>query len=245
MSAISGIVSVGPFDVLTAYTASNATDVPSTIGALASTPDGRLFRFGYNASASLSLSPGKLVQGPAVVAAHQAVTVSAQSVGDRQITVTLGATAATANQYAGGFIGIISGTGSVATYSISGHPAANASATLLLTLNDPIAVATSSSATANLWANPYSAAIVCPTTVTGTIAGVPLVTVSTTQYAWFQTSGSAVVLNQGGTTAGLGLAPSGSVAGALATVGATTDQVAVADQAGVDGAYSFVRMQLD
>lgn len=243
---LSGFIQLSPFDVLQTYTASYTQDVPTSIGDFGITSDGRRFRFGFNNTASTSLAAAKLAQGPAVVSGQQGGTVSAQAIGDTQITVTFGSgQTIAANFYSGGFINIITGTGSVAQYQIKGHGATTSSTTLILNLFDPIVTATSAAATANLWPNPYTAAIICPTTLTGSVLGVNMVAIAAQYYGWFQTAGISTCLNQGGTTAGLGLAPSSSVAGALATVAATTNQVAVADQAGTDTAYGFVRMQID
>ena len=235
---------IGPFDVLTTYTPSYTQDVPASLGQLANTPDGRLFRFGLAGAANLS--QGKMCQAPAIVANHQNIACSTQAIGDTTITVTLGATAATANQYAGGFIGINAGTGLGQTFRIKSHPAAALSTSLVLTLEDALTIATSSTdSKAVLQLPPYNGAIVFPTTTTGEAIGVPIVAVTAAYYAWFQTGATAAVLNQGTTGVGLGLAPSSSVSGALATVAATTQQVAVASQAGVDGEYRFVTLQLD
>lgn len=242
---LSGLIQLSPFDVLQTYSAATVQDTPSTIGGCGMTTDGRRFRLGFNNTASTALAACKLAQGPVVIAGQQGGTVSAQAIGDTQITVTITSATVAANYYAGGYISIITGTGSVAQYQIKGHGAITSSTLLTLNLVDPIVIATAATATCNLWANPYSGAIICPTTITGTLLGVNPVAIPAQYYGWFQTGGIATALNQGGTTQGLGLAISASVAGALATVAATTSEVAVATQTGTDTAYSFVRMTLE
>lgn len=246
--AQSGRQQLSPFDVLTTYTPSNATDAPAEVGATAGTPDGRTFKLGFVAAGATALSASKLTMGPVVLSALQGATCSTQSIGDTQITLTFSSTTLTANQLAGGFIGIITGTGSVQTLQIKSHPAVAATTTCVFTLVDPIYIATSGSPTANVWDAPYSAIVVASTTITASVTGIPIVAVSPDAtygtYAWFQTGGVALALNQGNTTAALGLAPSSSVAGALATVGATTNQVATASQAGTDAAYGFVDLNI-
>jgi hypothetical protein len=243
-TSIPGIVANAPFNPLETYTPASGEIFPINFGALGVAEDGRKFKLGYNASTSLTLAAGKLCQGPAISSTMQAVTLSAQSIGDTQVTITFSAgTAYTANQFSGGYLVIISGTGSPQMLQILSNQAITSSATTaVLKLADPFVVATTGTVTANVIANPYSAVVVCPTTLTGTVAGIPLVAIAPSTLGWFQVSGVSIALNQGGTTAGLGLAPSASVAGALATVGATTQEVADAEQTGVDGAYSAVKL---
>lgn len=71
------------------------------LGERAVTPDGRSFR--YVKAGGTALVPGKLYQAPAEVTNHQNLApTDAVAIGATSLTVTLGATAATANQYAGG-----------------------------------------------------------------------------------------------------------------------------------------------
>lgn len=241
----SGRLQLSPFDVMETYSPTTDIDVPTNLGQYATTPDGRTFRFGFNDTASTTLAACKNTQGPAVVANHQGIAVTAASIGAMSITVTLGGTAATADQYANGLISIISGTGSPTTYSIKGNPAqTDTTGTLVLSLNEPVRVAISGTVTANLWANPYSAVIICPTTITGTITGVNQVAIAAQYYGWFQVGGLGTYLNDANTSAGLGLKPSSNTAGALMSVDATGQQVAVADQAGVTTAYQLCRFTM-
>ena len=203
--------------------------------------DGR--EFVYVKAGATALVPGKLQQGAAVVANHQNIAVaSAASVGDKTITVTLGATAATANQYAGGTIVIndVDGQGNI--YTIKSHPAADASASLVLTLdgNDAVRVALTTSSQACLFPNLYNGVIVNPTTPTNRPVGVAVKAITASYYGWIQTKGVSTCLNDGGTAVGLGLAPSQAVAGAMKTMAATLHQVGSALQAGVDTEYPTV-----
>src|SRR5690606_12052274 len=102
------------------------------------------------AEASTTVVPGKLYQGPATVANHQNIAVTAFTPKtpnlDAQVTVTLGATLVTANQYQGGFVVVNDAHGEGQTLRIASHPAADASASLLITLeDDPSVVLTTSS----------------------------------------------------------------------------------------------------
>lgn len=242
---------LSPFDVLQTQAAtSNFEDTPGTLGTLGWTSDGRRFRLGFLAANGTTLAPCKNTQGPAQSSINNLGTVSAQSIGDTQITYTFtgGAQTTTLNQYAGGYISIATGTGSPIQYQISGSPVVTSSTTIVLTLQDPIVVATTGSVTANLWVQPYSAVIISPTTLTGTITGVPLVSVVATStlgtFFWAQTGGLGTCLGQGTTTQGLDAAQ-GSVAGSLAVAAATTQRLASADMAGADGLYTMWKFRME
>ena len=242
---ISGFILASPFDVLQTYVPANVEDTPSTIGGVVMTTDGRRFKLGYNATASTTLAACKNTQGPVQSSSYSLGTVSAQSIGDTSVTYTFngGAATVTANYFAGGFISVVTGTGSVQTLQIKGNPAVTSSTTIVLALQDPFIIATASTATANLWANPYSGVIICPTSLTGTVTGVNQVAIPAATWGWFLTDGLGTCLGQGATAQGLDMAI-GSVAGSLAVSAATTQRVASADQAGADGLYTFVNMKL-
>lgn len=215
------------------------------LGAEVVTSDGRKFK--YVKAGGTALVAGKLQQAPARVANHANITVaSAAAIGDTEITVTLGATAATANQYANGYMVVNDVTGQGFTYQIKSHPAADASASLEVTLYDEDALeeALTTSSQVTLVSNLYNSVIVNPTTATNVPVGVAIKDIAASEFGFIQTYGAVSCLNDGGTTIGLGLAPSGSVAGALATVAATTNQVASALEAGVDTEYNTVFLRV-
>ena len=93
------------------------------------------------------------------IANHDMDLVTAAAAQDAtSITVTLGATAATLDQYKGGYIYVNDGPGEGQSFAIAGHPAADASATLALRLEDgdDVRVALTSASLCGLMANPYS-----------------------------------------------------------------------------------------
>lgn len=249
------LIQLSPFDVLTTmqpdYSSSNGINPetlpvgPISLGGMGYTTDGRKFRLCMLPTTGTTLATNKLIQGPAQGSYGHLGTVSAQAIGDTSITYTFagGAQTVVANFYAGGFISIVTGTGSVQQLQISGNGAVTSSTTIVLQLQDPIVIATANTATAEVYQNLYAAPIVTPgTSLTSTPIGVPMiaVTVSTTQntYFWAQSGGFATVLGQGTTAIGLG-ASNGSAAGSLAVVAATTPQLAIATEAGADGLYTL------
>lgn len=210
-----------------------------------------------------AIASGLLVQSPASIGAnHTGLTLSTQAIGDVTITATLGGTAVTANQYAGGFLVISAGTGIGQTLEISSHPAqTSTSGTVVLTLKDALSVATlTSDSKGSLTLPQYGSAngtsvstfgvIVSPTVATGRTIGAtvyPIAASTTTvpTYGFIQTSGPVAVLNGAGTAIGLDVMPGGSVAGSVVTyVAATRNRVGTATVAGEDTKAQLITLQL-
>lgn len=236
---ISGLITLAPMQE---YEVSDVQS--STLGSLAVTVDGKVVQ--YCLAGSVALLPGKLCQGPAVVANHQNIAVaSTAAIGDITVTVTLGATAATANQYAGGFLSVNDATGEGAQYEILSHPAADASASLVVTLRSPIRVAlVAATSEVSLIANPANGIIVNPTTPTGKVVGVPIVDVPASYYCWVVMKGLCPVLNDGALTVGSAVSPSNAVAGAVENGVIAQGFVGNAYQTGVDTEYRTVNLNI-
>lgn len=223
--------------------------------------DGRIFTL-VQVGAS-NIASGLLVQSPASIGAnHTGLTLSTAVIGATTITATLGGTAVTANQYAGGFLVISAGTGIGQTLKIASHPAqATTSGTVVLTLEDPLSVATlTSDSKGSLTLPQYGSAngatvqtsgvIVNPTTQTGRVIGATIypLTASTTtvpSFGWIQTNGPVGVLNGANTSIGLDVMPGASVAGSVVTyVVATKSRVGTATVAGEDTKAQLITLQL-
>ena len=232
------------FQSLAAASAGNAQQGGTALGSMITGGDGREFRWCY--AGGVTLVAGQLQQSPAQVTNHEnLVVVQAQAIGDTQITVTLGGTAATANQYAGGYAQIYTSTGAGIQYQIGSHAAqATTTGNLVLNLIDPILVAITTSSTVSLVANPYNGIIVNPATASSSPVGVAPWALTTATYGWVQVHGAAVCLNDSGTAIGLGVAPSASVAGAVKTMAATIPQVGYALQVGTDTKYCAIFLTL-
>lgn len=188
-----------------------------------------------------ALVAGKLYQAPAEVTNHQNLVTAAAAIGATSVTVTLGATAATANQYAGGYLVITITPGEGYKYLISSHPAADGSATLELTLEDPIQVALTTASNADLIPNLYKDVIINPTTASSCVVGAAVDVVAASSYGWLQVEGPCPVLVDDQTvTVGTLVSASNQAAGACepftgvqapigiaVTGGATTDYVTI------------------
>lgn len=241
---------------------STSTDasLQTMVGSKFDTSDGREFVLIQNGGTALV--SGNLIQGPVKIGAnHSGLTLSTAAIGATQITATLGATAVTANQYQGGFLVISAGTGIGQTLRIASHPAASGSATVVLTLEDALAVATATSdSKGTLELNPYgspngtdyrtSGCVVCPTTLTGPIIGVtvypiPATSTSALSYGFIQTKGVVGCLNDANTAIGLDLMHSSNTPGAVMTyVVATSGRVGNSHVAGVTTEVRPITIQL-
>ena len=188
---------------------------PSTsLGTKGVTPDGRIFR--YAKAGASGITAGKLQLGPARKTNHDNVAVAAAAaINETKVTVTLGATAATANEYAGGYLVLSDATGEGTTYVIKSHPAADASASLELTLEEPLIEALTTSSEACLVHNRFNAVVEGTVQAGGIVAGVPLVDVTATYYCWLQTFGVAAVLADESGTVNRAVTVGSSVSGAV------------------------------
>lgn len=241
---------------------SNDTSLSTLVGVKFESLDGqREFTLVQNGAAALV--SGVLVQSPASIGAnHTGLTLSTQVIGDVVVTATLGGTAVTANQYAGGFLVISAGTGAGQTLEISSHPAqSTTTGTVVLTLKDPLSVATlTSDSKGSLTLPQYGSAngtsvstfgvIVSPTTATGRTIGatlypIPASTTTIPTYGYIQSRGAVGVLNDSATAIGLDVMPSSSVAGAVVTyVVATRNRVGTSTVAGENTKTQLITLQL-
>lgn len=210
-----------------------------------------------------ALVSGNLIQGPAQIGANHTdlATVGSPAIGTNQITVTLGGTLATTNQYQGGFAIVSAGTGIGQTLKIASHPSGTASGNVILTLEDPLSVAlVGGTSTVSLVLNPYGSAngtstatsgvIISPTTSTGPTIGVTLYPIpasvaGTPEYGFIQNKGAIACL--AGATIGIGvdIMPSSATAGAvIAYVSATRNRVGTATVAGQSTKAELINIQL-
>jgi hypothetical protein len=218
----------------------------ANLGSRGITQDGRVFR--YALAGAADLVAGNVIQSPAIIANHLAMTPSAQGIGTFSITATSGATAGAANLYAEGLIDVDTTPGNGYAYGVKDHLAIGSASlfTVNLFTDDPLQVALTSSSRVGLIQNIYSGVIQSPvTTATGVIVGVAPYIIKATQYGWIQTAGLASVLVNG--TPALGstvIGTSGTTAGAVDIATATTiltgQQIGIMAQLGVSGKNNWV-----
>jgi hypothetical protein len=211
--------------------------------------DGRVF---YYAKAGGTLSAGKLCASVVTLSGHEDVDTSAQSIGDKEVTVTLNTTAATADLYAEGWISTRETGGVGQMLKIKSHPVqAATTGTVVLTLYDPVTTALLSTGQADLMQNPFMDVIVAATT-TEPAAGIPLIPVTNNYFAWLQTWGPAACLVD--TTAALGSdIAAGVVDGSIEAISTETNDMEffaaarvghTIGAAGADAKYTAIMLQL-
>ena len=242
---------------------SNDASLSTLVGAKFNGDDGREYTLVQNGGTAIA--SGLLVQSPASIGAnHTGLAVSyaatVNKIGVSQITVTMGGTLATANQYAGGTAVVSAGLGIGQTLGIASHPAATSSGTCVLTLEEPLSVALDTTSKISLTLSQYgsqngtdvstSGVVVSPTTATGRTLGVtlyplPASTATVPSYGYIVTKGAVAVLNDSATAIGLDVMPSSSVAGAVVTYAvATRNRVGTATVAGENAKAQLITLQL-
>lgn len=235
MTSLSGPVLAEYQDLFTSSTTAGGPNGGLKPGAKAYSGDGREFRFCL--AGGSNLAQGKLQQSAAQVTNNQNISVAAAAaIGATSVTVTLGNSAATLNEFQWGWLATSDGY----QYAIKYNPAANANASLVLTLEDPLQAAVTTGTTAVLMVNAYSNIIVSPTTATGIPVGVAIYPVTTAQYGWVQVIGPANVLTQGASTVGYNQSPSTTTAGAVETAASTLATVGYAMQTFTNGDYGLI-----
>jgi len=183
------------------------------------------------------IAAGECVQAaPLVNANHRDCAAVATTALNNIITVTLGNTATTANQYAEGYIHIQDGPGQGLLLKIKSHPAASGTATCAFSMYDPLyTTALTTSSKVDLILAPYNDVIVAPNTFGGPIIGVSPIPFTADYYGWIQTAGPASVEyleNPTGATDELGgiMIRADAAPGAVMGVGVVTGDTDIAHQ---------------
>lgn len=209
-------------------TATDLSAVTSTkqeaYGSVGATADGRRYRYVQYAG---TVTAGNLVIAPSLVANHQNISVqSAAAAGSSTVYVTLGATAATQDQYAEGTLVVgVAGSGVPVIRKIKGNTAGNAGAVIQVFLDgrEPLTYALTTSNVVSLAPSLYNGVVT--STTAGYPVGIVVTSATANQWGWVQAFGPAQVVNDaGGALVALGrIKQSTSVAGAVVASTAATD----------------------
>jgi len=196
---------------------SSDTTVPSgyQVGMLMEGPDGKAFRY---ALAGELLVVGDINQSSVVDAQFDDMAVATNTaIGSATLPLTNGTTAVLANQYDGGTAEVSVTPGLGDEYTILGHTNPISGAAFTLTLDRTVRTAVTSAASkVTVRRSPWSGIIKCPTTLTGTVAGVTVFAVPSASYGWVQTKGVAAVLADSSTgVVGSDVGVPGASAGAV------------------------------
>lgn len=184
-------------------------------------------KFIYCKASSSGLSAGKLAVTPDVVANHlNCAAAAASAIGSTSVTLTMGATAVTANQYADGYLAVNDATGEGYTYRIKSNPAADASATCVFTLYDPIQVAlVSATSECSVYPNIFNGIQTSVADQADIAVGVAPIAVTASYYFWCQVKGPCAVLQDESVTHESQLTIGTSTVGAVEAVDADAEQV--------------------
>ena len=188
-------------------------DPSHNMGELVWLSDDRAFRYGKAGASNISYSNLQKAPAHAANSTNKAVTAAA-AIGDKLVVFTPGATAATVNEYAEGYLVVNDAVGEGNSYKISGHAANAGSVSMTINLFDPLRVALTTASEITLVHNFWNGVIEA-TGATSFAAGVPLVSVLAGDYAWLQTKGTASVLIGSAATLGAQLMGDASTAGAV------------------------------
>lgn len=237
MSSITQRGATSPFG-LTAngvFQTSTDTSLATLVGTRWDCSDGReLILVSTAATATVA---GDLYQTAALVANHQGLTVTAvnaygtsggvasSSSNPATVTVTIGATAMTAQQYQGGFLTVDSGTGIGQTLRIANNPAALSSGTgVVITLEDGPNTALTTSSVVSLWPAHGANVIINPTAPTNAVAGVSFYIIPASSYGFLVAKGVVAALSDStAPAAGYAIEASRTTAGCIGSVSYATN----------------------
>lgn len=217
------------------------------LGAFGTTGDGRGFR--YFLQGSVAAIVGQVAQGPDQDTTNQnpsgGLAVAAAAIGATTVTLT-GTLTLAANLLSGAYMSVAASTGAGYTYKVKGNTVVASAANCVVTLEDPILVALTTSSKVVFMKNLYNGLQIAKTTLTNAVAGVSVYPVAAAQYGWVQTHGQVGCLQTGTGTCGTALGVlQGGTQGSLAPAIAGTPIVAFANGTNVTTEYDLVFMVLD
>lgn len=218
------------------------TTAQQNIGAYIETADGRGFR--YSKIGAVATVAGKVYQSSALDATNLqpsgGLGVAAQAIGDTQVTVSTSITL-TANQLAGGYLSVDVTPGQGYLYKIKGNTAVTSATGAVITLDDPIQVALTTSSKVIVAKHPYDGIVIEPGTPTGVITGVAHRVTTAATFGWVQTYGVASVLFTGTGVAGKAVGSlSGGTSGSAAPAIAATNILGYHVATGITAEYALV-----
>ncbi len=185
MSVLKANLMVTPQAIFTSST-TQGTD----LGALATTGDGRYYR--YVLAGGTTLAVGKIQSAAAETTSWQDLDIAATTAGDTSITTTSTVTVG-ANAWTNGYVTVTNGTGIGYTYGIASNPAASG-AVVTFKLSDAIVVASPNTVDIDIIASPFSGVVLNAATTVAAPVGVAVYPITNAQYGWLQVGGPCSVL---------------------------------------------------
>ncbi len=236
----------GPVQLFAADLLSNSSTQAMSFGSYGETQDGRGFR--YCGVGAVSTVAGKVYQGPALDATNGqpsgGLGVAAAAIGATSVTISTSTTNA-ANLYAGGYMSVDVTPGQGYLYRVASNTAVSGATGMVVTLDDPLIVALTTSSKVILAQHPYSAVVIEPGTPTSAIVGVAPSIITNGNFGWMQTYGPASVLFTGTGVAGKAVGSlSGGTSGSAAPCIAATNILGYHMATGITAEYAFVYLTI-
>lgn len=209
-------------------------------------------RYRYIKAGASALVTGNLLQEPAEDTNFRSMAVdTAAAIGDKMVSVTLGGTAVTANQFDEGILYVESSTGIGQQFRIKRHEVqTSTSGSCNFYLDRPLKIALTTSSQVSVRKNPYKGVIQYPvTTQTGGAVGVALYAQTAAYFGWVISGGDqAVLFDTGGNTANdaSAVSPSAAVAGSVKVFATSTPIIGFAREVvSVDSTMGLVHLTID
>lgn len=217
------------------------------LGQLGATADGRRYR--YTENGAVALVAGQLCVATDITTAHEDLAVNTAAVGDKTLTVTLGATAIVANDYDGGYVFVVDETGQGINYLIDSAPVTASTGDVIIELHEPIATAFVADTTVTLYRNPYKEVVISDGTQADFPVGVPNFAIPADEFGWLQTGGMcSILVDTNDTVAGQPITIGAAVSGAVETHDAATEVVVGTQPTGPNsdvGEFGVYNLTLD
>jgi hypothetical protein len=217
------------------------------VGSYVETAEGRGFR--YAKIGAVATVAGKVYQGVALDATNLQPSgglgvSAAQAIGDTSVTISTSTTVA-ANLLAGGYLSVDVTPGQGYLYKIRSNTVTAGATGLVITLDDPLIVALTTSSKVIVAQHPYNGVVIEPGTPTAAIAGVAHRVTTAGSYGWLQTRGAASVLFTGTGVAGKAVGSlSGGTSGSTAPCIAATNIIGYHMATGITGEYALIFLTL-
>lgn len=228
------------------YNKAQAEDPGTPLGLKYCDPYGRTFRLAK--AAGTALARGKISVNATQDAEHDNLSfATAPVLGATEVSVTIGTSAITKNEYKDGWLVVQDGAGEGRAYPIEGHEAIGSAGTGTFVLAEPIdTLGVISQTNVDLVKNIYQELVISATDQADLPVGVPVVAVAADYFFMAQTSGPCAVLMDEAIASGLTVTIGTGVAGAVEALDAAGEPI-VGTQitTGVDTEYQLINLKLE
>jgi len=225
----------------------DSTEQKHPVGTIGITNDGRTYR--YCQAGGTALEPGTMCIAPDITTNHEDLAVNTFAVNDKEMSITLGATAITGNEYQEGFVNVTDASGQGIMYKIKSCPATAQSTAVTVYLEEPVKVVAEADTTVTLYRNKYRDVLVSDGTQDDLPVGVPNVEIAANAYGWLQTGGPcSILVDANDSTVGKPITIGDGTAGGVESRNAATETYVGNQPAGVGadpGEYGVFELTLD